>query len=539
MTVFLTTKYCTNIHHFACLAAHSTLHVPLQDRLVMIQVVVHYHQCPQRLFLLTGVDNIHLTPPVAAVADYFGVPIKLLRLTTRATGTVLPVEDGHFMLPPGLHILGNTSSLHCDVDECGAYLARSMSPCGTADNTENAADPPIKQSDTTHRVFDDPVMREAYSYLRFNVRPQRYRDYSSGWKNFKRRIKRAYYYEASTDTLWERRGANRPYHLEMRQIVLPCLDRRVVSTKSEMKAMVTQYHHEQVHAGVQKTEAYFAQRFKFKGLRALVLQVKKECTACSEMTTTSLKMIKAIITSSVLELVMFDLFEMPFLTPDGYKYVLLVKDHFSKYVWGKAFKKKEMNPIADFLYEIFRHLGTPATFHCDNGSEFINSAMHKVMQQLGNPTYTHGRPYNPQTQGLIENANGDVKHKLITMVHVSTDPAHLLMYSHIQARERGLVAAGEEFDWRPLLAPTLDQVNDLPLRVYGLTMTAFMALNGGTPRNMPKARRPSGADVERIHANMRQMQVLRTITHHCQLYAANVHSWSWRDHAVHRRFSTR
>ena len=127
----------------------------------MIQVVVHYHQCPQRLFLLTAVDNTQLTPPVAAVADYFGVPVKLLQLSTRATGTVLPVEDGHYMLPPVLHILGNTSSVHCDVDECDAYLARSMSPC--ADNTEHAADPPIKKSATTHRVFDDPVMREAYS----------------------------------------------------------------------------------------------------------------------------------------------------------------------------------------------------------------------------------------------------------------------------------------------------------------------------------------------------------------------------------------
>jgi hypothetical protein len=33
---------------------------------------------------------------------------------------------------------------------------------------------------------------------------------------------------------------------------------------------------------------------------------------------------------------------------------------------------------------------------------------------MGGPDYTHGRPYNPQTQGLVENGNKDLKNKLVS-----------------------------------------------------------------------------------------------------------------------------
>ena len=60
-------------------------------------------------------------------------------------------------------------------------------------------------------------------------------------------------------------------------------------------------------------------------------------------------------------------------TPDGYRYILVIADYFSK--WTEAFpiKDKCSDTVADVLVDkIILHFGMPLVIHSDQGWEFEN-----------------------------------------------------------------------------------------------------------------------------------------------------------------------
>lgn len=56
-------------------------------------------------------------------------------------------------------------------------------------------------------------------------------------------------------------------------------------------------------------------------------------------------------------------------------WLLIVLDHFSKYVWGKTFPTKESAPVAGFLIDLFVQVGTPKSLLSDNGREFVSEGL--------------------------------------------------------------------------------------------------------------------------------------------------------------------
>jgi transposase InsO family protein len=101
----------------------------------------------------------------------------------------------------------------------------------------------------------------------------------------------------------------------------------------------------------------------------------------------------------------------------GREWILTVQDHFTKFLWTKAFKTKEASPIAVYLMNVFMDgVCMPERWHADNGGEFKNFHIDAVRQHLGANCqtgmllpYSHSMPRNPQCQGLVERANGTIK----------------------------------------------------------------------------------------------------------------------------------
>ena len=63
-------------------------------------------------------------------------------------------------------------------------------------------------------------------------------------------------------------------------------------------------------------------------------------------------------------------------TPDGYRYILVIADYFSK--WPEAFpiKDKCADTVADVLVNtIILQFGMPLAIHSDQGREFENGLM--------------------------------------------------------------------------------------------------------------------------------------------------------------------
>lgn len=97
---------------------------------------------------------------------------------------------------------------------------------------------------------------------------------------------------------------------------------------------------------------------------------------------------------------------------NGYQYILAVIDTFSKFVWAVGLKEKGAKTVADALEDIILISGSsPKLLQSDNGSEFKNKEMDKVIERF-NIKQIFSQPYSPQSNGIIENWNKYAKNAL-------------------------------------------------------------------------------------------------------------------------------
>ena len=69
--------------------------------------------------------------------------------------------------------------------------------------------------------------------------------------------------------------------------------------------------------------------------------------------------------------------------------------------------------MAAYLFDLFHSLGSPPTIlQSANGKEFCASVITELTQMWPSLKIIHGRPRHPQSQGLVERANGILQQKL-------------------------------------------------------------------------------------------------------------------------------
>lgn len=61
-----------------------------------------------------------------------------------------------------------------------------------------------------------------------------------------------------------------------------------------------------------------------------------------------------------------------------YKWILQLKDHFSKFCWARPLQRKEAREVYDCVREIFYHFGPPKILQSDNGREFVNGLINSL-----------------------------------------------------------------------------------------------------------------------------------------------------------------
>jgi transposase InsO family protein len=88
-----------------------------------------------------------------------------------------------------------------------------------------------------------------------------------------------------------------------------------------------------------------------------------------------------------------------------------VRDHFSKFSAAYPMESKESESVALHLGGFIGMFGVPGILQCDNGTEFKGACDHLVKHH-GIPV-VHSKPRTPQTNGLIEQANGVLKTKIL------------------------------------------------------------------------------------------------------------------------------
>jgi Integrase core domain len=102
------------------------------------------------------------------------------------------------------------------------------------------------------------------------------------------------------------------------------------------------------------------------------------------------------------------------------RYIAHIIDHSSKYRWAEAIHDKTAVAVLEVVRRVFRDFGQPALLHTDNGTEFANAELEAECRRWG--TYIiHGRPYHPESQGVVENPNGVLKRAMAKFASSNED----------------------------------------------------------------------------------------------------------------------
>lgn len=95
-----------------------------------------------------------------------------------------------------------------------------------------------------------------------------------------------------------------------------------------------------------------------------------------------------------------------------HRYVLVVVDRFSRWVEACPSPGPDSETVIQFFTrEILPRFGIPEVVSSDNGKAFVEKTWNKIMQALGIKRRL-GCVYHPQSQGMVERANGILKAKI-------------------------------------------------------------------------------------------------------------------------------
>ncbi|XP_078077302.1 protein NYNRIN-like [Mustelus asterias] len=96
----------------------------------------------------------------------------------------------------------------------------------------------------------------------------------------------------------------------------------------------------------------------------------------------------------------------------GKRYMLVIIDRFSRWIEATPSKDQGSGTVINFLSkEIIPRFGIPTQLSSDNGSAFIGRALRETLSAL-RIKQKFGCVYHPQSQGMVERANGTLKAKI-------------------------------------------------------------------------------------------------------------------------------
>ena len=108
----------------------------------------------------------------------------------------------------------------------------------------------------------------------------------------------------------------------------------------------------------------------------------------------------------------------------GYKYILVIVDHFTRFAQAYATTNKSARTAADKLYNDFiLRFGFPARILHDQGGEFENQLFHRLEECFG-MVRSRTMPYHPQGNGKTERLNQTLLSMLRMVVHAFNCTRH-------------------------------------------------------------------------------------------------------------------
>ena len=163
------------------------------------------------------------------------------------------------------------------------------------------------------------------------------------------------------------------------------------------------------HLSARKVYVGLLREFYWANMRGDCEKWSRECPVCAytREPRRNLPPLHPIETSRPFELVCMDVLKLG-LTSSGNRYLLVIIDHFSKWVVLEPLPTKTQEDVARVILErlILVH-GAPTRIHSDKGKEFVNQVISHLQKLLSiDQSTTAG--YNPRANGATERLNRDI-----------------------------------------------------------------------------------------------------------------------------------
>ncbi|XP_053573366.1 phosphopantothenoylcysteine decarboxylase isoform X2 [Bombina bombina] len=189
--------------------------------------------------------------------------------------------------------------------------------------------------------------------------------------------------------------------------------RRAIKTKEEARMLFTEFHSPPFggHSGIVKTRTAMCAKFYWHGMTIDVDSWVLECDKCQKVgknLTASQQFTKV---STIWQFVGIDL-TGPFpKTVDGFEYILIATDYFSKWVEAFPLKSKSAAEVGHHICSIIYRHGCPKRILSDEGTEFVNELNYSLGNLLGIERSVIAA-YNPQTNCVDKKTNDNIKRAL-------------------------------------------------------------------------------------------------------------------------------
>ncbi|KAL3966228.1 nuclear receptor co-repressor 2 [Sarotherodon galilaeus] len=189
--------------------------------------------------------------------------------------------------------------------------------------------------------------------------------------------------------------------------------------KEHRDTVFRELHKEMGHLGAERTLCLIRDRFYWPRMQSDVEHFVMHACECLKRKRPS-KITRAplttITTTFPFELVSIDFLHLE-TCKQGYEYILVVMDHFTRFAQAYATKNKSAKTVVDKVFNHFAlNFGFPARIHHDMGREFENQ-MFSQLQKVCGLRGSHTTPYHPQGNGQVERFN----RTLLSMLRTLTD----------------------------------------------------------------------------------------------------------------------
>ena len=192
---------------------------------------------------------------------------------------------------------------------------------------------------------------------------------------------------------------------------------QVVMPKSLRSVVYKQLHKDMGHLGAERVGELARNRVYWPWMQKDITDfIQNKCTCLKQRKPQhhNKAPLHSITTNAPLELVTIDFLHLE-KGSGGNEYILVIVDHFTKFVQAYPTRNKFTKTVAKHLYNDFiLRFGIPTKLLSDQGGEFESKVIHEL-SELAGVKKLRTTPYHPQTNGLCERMNRTLLHMLRTL----------------------------------------------------------------------------------------------------------------------------